>query len=324
MSSSQLYSELDLLNIIISMCLEKNIPALDNIFYKEGYKIISIDRSVKTSIGTVKYDVFLSNTTKDVSLGFELKGLKASNLDEKQLQKYTNIPTEEYIKLAEVNITDIASHKLQTIIGIDLTNTTKVKLYCEGRDFSFPIMGFGTKNLTVCHNTLIDESLQKQLSNSIKIQGYIPTFIHHDKESTAAEIAPRLITNIFGFAKRDKTTFNVDEIICKTFCSIPNLHTKIGADVKRAVSRKITKLLNQLSKEELNNYLIWDKSNSVWQINKICANSHTNTDQAFLQLSEKFMNRLKTNTPFKEKNNVPLGQLSIYDFEEELKFEEIS
>ncbi len=80
------------------MCLEKNIPALDNIFYKEGYKIISIDRSVKTSIGTVKYDVFLSNTTKDVSLGFELKGSKASNLDEKQLQKYTYIPTEEYIE----------------------------------------------------------------------------------------------------------------------------------------------------------------------------------------------------------------------------------
>ncbi|HGA0700395.1 TPA: hypothetical protein ACIQN5_001302 [Bacillus cereus] len=324
MSSSQLYSELDLLNIIISMCLEKNIPALDNIFYKEGYKIISIDRSVKTSVGTVKYDVFLSNKTKDISLGFELKGLKASNLDEKQMYKYTNIPTEEYIKLAEANINDIASHKLQTIIGINLTNTSKVKVFCEGHDFSFPIMGFGTKNLTVCHKTLIDESLHKQLTNNFKVQNYIPTFIHYDKESTAVEIAPRLITNIFGFAKRDKKTFNVDEIICKTFCSIPNLHKKIGADVKRAVSRKITKLLNQLSKEELNNYLIWDKSNSLWQINKISANSHTNTDQAFLQLSEKFMDRLKTNTPFKEKTDILPGQLSIYDFKEEVPFEETS
>lgn len=323
MSSSQLYSELDLLNIIISMCLENRIPTLDNIFYKEGYKIISIDRSVQTSIGTVKYDVFLSNKTKDISLGFELKGLKASNLDEKQMNKYTNIPTEEYLELAEATTNNITSHKLQTIIGIDLTNIEKVKVFCEGRDFSFPIMGFGTKYLAVCHKHLIDESLQKQISNNISIEGHIPTFIHYDKESTIVEIAPRLITNIFGFAKRDTKVFNVDEIISVTFCSIPNLHKKIGADVKKAVSRKVTKLLNQLSKEELNNYLHWDKFNSVWQINKICATSHANTDQAFLQLGEKFVARLKTNTPFKEKIATHPGQLSIYDFKEEVQFEEI-
>ncbi|MBD8074968.1 hypothetical protein [Bacillus thuringiensis] len=324
MSSSRLYSELDLLNIIISMCLEQRIPTLDNIFYKEGYKIISIDRSVKTSIGTVKYDVFLSSKTKDISFGFELKGLKASNLDEEQMNKYTSIPTEEFLKLAEPGINNVTSHKLQTIIGINLTNTAKVKVFCEGRNFSFPIMGFGTKHLAVCHKHLIDESLQKQLSNTISIQGYIPTFIHYDKESTIVEIAPRLLTNIFGFAKRDKKVFNVDEIISVTVCSIPNLHKKIGADVKRAVSRKITKLLDQLSKEELNNYLNWDKPNSVWKINKISANSHTNTDQAFLQLGERFIDRLKTNTPFKEKTDVPPGQLSIYDFKEELQIEEIS
>ncbi len=108
--------------------------------------------------------------------------------------------------MAEVNITDISSHKLH--IGFDLTNTTKVKLYCEGRDFSFPIMGFGTKNLTVCHNTLIDESLQKQLTNNIKIQAMsLPLYIK------------RLLMSM--------------KLFVETFCSIPNLHTKSRTNIEK-------------------------------------------------------------------------------------------
>lgn len=85
------YNELDLINILVCMCLEEELDGIENVFTKHGYNLISIDRNIDTSVGTIKYDLIISNKLKEYSLGFELKGNKASNLETDQLEKYKNV-----------------------------------------------------------------------------------------------------------------------------------------------------------------------------------------------------------------------------------------
>ncbi|MGG4043116.1 peroxiredoxin family protein [Bacillus smithii] len=321
MTSLQLYSELDLLNIIIAMSFDHNSSGVENIFYQEGYRIVSIDRSVDIDVGTIKYDIYLSNWEKNMSLGFELKGLKASNLELEQFNKYQNIPIQQYITVGGAFYQDINTHRLQTVIGINKSREEEVKNFIQLHGFTFPLLTIDRDSsiIQIVYNELIDKKMHTKLQHVFYDTFGIPTYIFYDKESKDYQIAPRIINKIFQFAKNDKSVFSVNEIIEETYCAIPGLYQIIGPDVKKSVIVKIKKILRDMSKNEFSSYLKWDHVNKKWSIKRISSNSHFNTDSAFLQLGKQYVDRLKQNLSYPLKGDNFAEQLSLFDYEEMLE-----
>ncbi|GEL77048.1 hypothetical protein [Tenuibacillus multivorans] len=212
MNSSPLYSELDLVNLFVCMCLDHELPEIDNILKKEGYHLISIDRKVDTSSGSVKFDVLLSNKDKNVSLGFELKGKKASNLEKEQFDRYSNLSSEEYAKLGGVSSTNPQFHQLQTIIGINSINSKKVIEFIKKHHYKFPILAIDSSSITVKQDRIVDSSVHQHFERYFKYQSFI-SFIKFDKDTPLIQIAPSLITSIFKYAQKNKLIFTVDEIL---------------------------------------------------------------------------------------------------------------
>jgi hypothetical protein len=318
MSSSQLYSELDILNIIIAMSLEQKSSGIDNIFYQEGYRIVSIDRSVDTDLGTIKYDIYLSNLDKNLSFGFEIKGFKASNLELEQLEKYKNIPVKQYLVVGGAFYKDIDTHQLQTIIGVNKSSERHVTEFIKLHGFTFPILSIDREKASiqiVCER-IIDNEIYTKLSTIMYNSSGISPYIHYDKESKLYEIAPRLINKIFQLAKIDCLEFSVDRIVEETYCSIPDLHTIIGADVKKSVKAKIKKILKDMSDNEFSSYLSWDSQNKKWRIHKISSKSHQNTDTAFRQIGKQYVERLRQNANASDEG---YEQLSLFDGDEMLE-----
>ncbi|MET3689515.1 hypothetical protein ABIC37_005065 [Priestia megaterium] len=313
MTSLQSYSELELLNIIISMCTSNKFPNVDNIFFQEGYRIVSIDRSVTTSSGSVKYDLVLSSTIKNLTLCFELKGFKASNISTEQLNRYKGLSTEEYIRLAGIQANDTINHKLQTIIGINLENLLKTEEYQVREGYNFPILSFGSQTISVSFKELNDVEINRKLTKSVSTLGTPLTFIHFDKESRMSDLAHRTIPTIYSYAKVGTSMFTVEQIVNDVYCSVKELHNIIGPDVKKAVVNKIKSLLKQMSKEEFKNYLSWNGKDKCWMISKIHSESHHTTDFAFQKAGRNFIERLDKEIPFKIDKDIPQGQLSLFD-----------
>ena len=315
MSSSKLYSELEMLNFIIAMSFEKKSAGIDNIFYQEGYRIVSIDRSINTDIGTIKYDIYLSNPDKNTSFGFELKGLKASNLEFEQLNRYKNIPIRQYLTLGGAFYRDVESHLLQTIIGVNNSRQKYVKEFIASNEFSFPIVSIDqeAESIQVVHETIIDSKVSTKLSKIVFDSFDVPTYIYYDKETKPHQIAPRIINKIFQLAKIDYQEFAVDEIVEETYCAIPELHKIIGFDVKKSVIEKIKKILRDMSENEFNSFLNWDSQIKKWKIRRLSSKSHLNTDTAFLQLGKQYVNRLRQNISAGNNNH---EQLSLFAVDE--------
>ncbi|WP_057767776.1 hypothetical protein [Cytobacillus praedii] len=318
MNSFQLYSELDLLNLIITMSLESKTGDIDNIFFKEGYKIVSIDRSVLTNMGTIKYDIYLSNQVKDISLGFELKGFKASNLTSDQLNKYQSLPIKQYLLLGGAFYQDLDNHRLQTIIGINKSRESLVKEFIQLNGFTFPLLLVDqkTSSIEISTEQLIDNELYLKLKNILFDTLKIPTFIFYDKESKLHHIAPRIINKIFQYAKLDMMEFSVDKITEETYCGIPGLNNVIGIDIKKSVVGKIKKILKEMASNEFSSYIVWNSSNKKWEIKRINSKSHPNTDTAFLQLGKQYVDRLRNgmNLP-----TIGFEQLTLFDYDEVLE-----
>ncbi|MGN7300623.1 hypothetical protein [Ferdinandcohnia sp. SAFN-114] len=318
MTSLRLYSELDLLNIIIAMSSEHNSGAIDNIFFKEGYRIVSIDRSVDTAVGTVKFDIYLSNPIKNTSLGFELKGFKASNLETEQLNKYESLPVKQYLSVGGAFYKDIDTHNLQTILGINKSRVATVTDFLQANGYNFPVLTVDStiNSLQIVYRRIIDKEICEKLSDFFYNSLKIPTIIFYDKESKLQHVAPRVINKIFQYAKINHLEFTINEVVNETFCSIPDLHNLIGTDIKKAVMDKIKKILKDMSKKEFSSYLYWDSQNKKWLIKRINRNSHQNTDAAFLQLGKQYISRLKqeVSTPF-----TGFEQLSLFEDDEAIE-----
>ncbi|OMP67063.1 hypothetical protein [Domibacillus epiphyticus] len=319
MTSLKSYSELDMLNILITMCFAEKLPNSDNIFHQEGYRIISIDRTIQTSSGSIKYDLVLSSVSKNVTLCFELKGFKASNLSNDQLDRYKGLATDEYIGLAGISSPNSMNHELQTIIGINIENAIRVENYQIKEGYSFPILNFGSKSISLSFRSLKDTQLDERLLKSLSMQEKHPVFIYFDKESSLSDLAYRIIPKVFSYAKVDELTFTVDQIIDDVYCSVKELHRIIGPDVKKAVINKIKQLLKKMSQEEYKDFLSWDSKQQRWNILKINSESHHVTDMAYQRAAGTFIERLKSGAPFTIDKVVPEGQLSIFDFEEDIE-----
>lgn len=316
MNSSQAYSELDLINILLTMCMPLSGPAQNNILFKEGYRIISIDRDVHIDGVTVKYDIVLSSSKKDITLCFELKGYKASNIEKEQFDKYKGISVEEFTRLSGIYSKNRHEHKLQTLIGINMENIPKVESFQVKKGYSFPILGFGSQEITVHFKKIEDEEVDEAFVNGFQIKQGYSKVIHFDKESTDLDIAHRMIAYIFSLAKRNQLSFTVDQAVEETYCTAKSLYKIIGPDVKKAVRSRMMKLLKKLSLEEFKEYIEWDTKERTWLIHKVGPDSHHQTNIAFRKASLKFLERLKSNAPFNKEEKVPPGQMSLDMFDE--------
>ncbi|WP_203288183.1 hypothetical protein [Metabacillus sp. cB07] len=308
MSSSKLYSELDLLNILISLCMQEN-NATNNIFFQEGYSISAIEQSIKLTKGDVKFDLLLWNKEKCICLAFELKGLNASNLSNDQLERYWKINWDEFLKLSNID-NDQNLTKCQALIGVNLKKAPSVQEFISKNKYGFPILGVGVKAIEVFHNEVIDEQIAEKLKDT-NVNIDVPfKYIYYDKDSTLYDIASRLFVRIYALGKQDINNLNLDKIIQECYCSIPNLHKIIGADVKKSVLTKVKKILRLASNEELKDYLSWLPEKKVWQLSKIKSGSHYSTDKAYRDLSLKLLERLKKEPAEKKES---YQQVTIFD-----------
>ncbi|GEL77047.1 hypothetical protein [Tenuibacillus multivorans] len=67
-----------------------------------------------------------------------------------------------------------------------------------------------------------------------------------------------------------------------------------------------------MSKTELSKYIVWDPHHKEWHIQKIHPEAHTNTNIAFKERGQAFINRIKEDKPYKENDAHP-DQLSLFD-----------
>ena len=148
-NNTNLFTELELLNLAILMCLDNNTSGVNNLFYKHGYKIISIDRSVDTSSGTIKYDLCLNSLSKEITLGLEIKGNLASNIDDEQMKRYSKIPIKEYLYQSGIHSVNHDIHQIKTLLMInaDRIRETRKKLSSLGYEFS--IFGLDSLNMLI-------------------------------------------------------------------------------------------------------------------------------------------------------------------------------
>ncbi|MFD2639119.1 hypothetical protein [Piscibacillus salipiscarius] len=308
------YNELDLINILVCMCLEEELDGIENVFTKHGYNLISIDRNIDTSVGTIKYDLIISNKLKEYSLGFELKGNKASNLETDQLEKYKNVSSSELVKFGGLNSFNSEEHKLQTIIGINNHSSENVISFLEEQNYSFPVLAVDTSNIQIKHIRIIDNEINNVFKSPLIYKSFI-SLIKYDKDTPLENIAPDLIAIILKYSLEGKSNFTVDEVIDDLYCSIPNVFQIIGGDVKKAVRRKIIKLLDRLSKTELSVYLEWDSINQYWYIHRLHPDAHPNTLSSFREKGVAFVNRIREGKAYKQAQ-VNAGQLSLFDEDE--------
>lgn len=315
-NSNVLYSELELLNFAISMCLETSNYGIENIMQQIGYRIISVERSINTMAGTLKYDLCLSCKSKEMTVGFEIKGGLASNISKDQLKRYDEVEVQEFIRESGIPFYDGTVHQLSTIIMCNTSRSNIVRKELEKIGYNFSIFSIDGNhhNVSIDPKGIIDEEFTKTIQSEAGVikNKRIPYYIKFDKESLLSDIAKSVITEYVRFILDKKTSFKVDEMIESVYCSVPGLVKIIGADVKKHISRTIKSILRQMSKKEFAKFLEWDGQNQVWQINNI---NDTNNLQILKVLRLKGESFILGIEGKKADDFISEGQLSFEDFE---------
>ncbi|WDV09393.1 hypothetical protein [Lysinibacillus irui] len=309
------YTEIELLNLAILMCLESDTNGVNNILYKHNYKIVSIDRSISTAVGTVKYDICLTSTQKELTVGIEIKGDRASNIDEDQLNRYKNVPLEQFIYLSGIPSQDLNAHKMETVIMVNSPRLSYVRDKLEQYGYKFSILGLDSNHLTASLDEIhtIDQAIAHDINSNPNILSTItpPLIIKFDKESDETVIAAEVIPEIFRILLEKRDTFTVDEIIESTYCSVPYLLNIVGADIKSSVNNKIKRCLRDLSKFELNKHLIWDSIDKHWELKGLDYSTPAKLGEKLKNVHNKYMARKNNTSPIHEN----LDQLSLFDYE---------
>ncbi len=309
------YNELELLNLAILMCLESNASGVDNILFKHKYKIISIDRSVDTAVGTIKYDVCLTSIEKEITLGIEIKGENASNLDEKQLNRYKNIPLDQFIYSNGIPSTNTNIHKIETLLMVNTPRITPVRQKLEQLGYNFSILGLDSDYLSASLDEI--ESIDLEFSDDLKTNPNIltqmkpPLLIKLDKESSEIDIASDVLSEIFKILIGKQDSFKVDEILENTYCSIPHLLNIVGTDIKSAVQNKIKRCLRDLSKNELEKNLIWESSEKKWILKNLTYSSPIKLGNKLNNVHNDFVARKTGST-----TSVSVDQLTLFDYDD--------
>lgn len=314
--SEILYSELELLNFAISLCMETSNYGIENIMHQIGYRIISVERSINTTVGTLKYDLCLSCRSKEMTIGFEIKGGLASNISMDQLKRYDGVGVKEFIIESGIPFNDGTIHQLSTVIMCNTSRAGILRQELEVNGYNFSIFSLDASHFQVFIDPkgIIDDEFIETVQNDVKVINHkrIPYYIKFDKESLLSDIAKSVITEYVRFILEKRTSFKVDEMIENVYCSVPGLVKIIGADVKKHISRTIKSILRQMSKKEFVKYLEWDGQKQAWQINNI---NETNNLQILKVLKTRGESFLLGIEGKKAEDLVPEGQLSFEDFE---------
>lgn len=315
-NSNVLYSELELLNLAISMCLETSNYGIENIMHQIGYRIISVERSINTNVGTLKYDLCLSCKSKEMTVGFEIKGGLASNISKGQLKRYGEVEVKEFVRESGIPFSDGDIHQLSTIIMCNTSRSDIVRRELEKFGYKFSIFSIDANHheVSIDPKGIIDEELTKTIQSKVKVirNKRVPYYIKFDKESLLSDIAKSVITEYVKFVLERKPSFKVDEMIESVYCSVPGLAKIIGADVKKHISKTIRSILRQMSKKEFAKFLEWNGQQQVWQINNINDSNKFQMLKILKTRGESFLSGIEGK---KAADLVPDGQLSFEDFE---------
>lgn len=314
--SKLLYTELELLNFAIAMCMNNSTYEIENILYQTGYRIISIDRSVDTSVGTLKYDLCLSCKEKEMTIGLEIKGGLASNISNDQLKKYKEVEIYEFIRGSGITFNDSSVHQLSTIIMCNTIRKDEVRKNLKELGYDFSVLSIDANQYKIYLDSsgVIDKELLEKINSKSKIikGGRIPYFVKFDKESLAVDVARSVITEYVRFVLEKRNSFQVDEMIENVYCGIPGLMKIIGADVKKNISRTVRNILRQMSKKHFKKFLEWDTEDKVWLINNINESNNLSLLKSLKGKGESFLLEIEGK---KSEDLIPEGQLSFEDFE---------
>ncbi|MFJ8459739.1 hypothetical protein ACIQ57_11490 [Lysinibacillus xylanilyticus] len=284
------YTEIELLNLAILMCLESDTNGVNNILYKHNYKIVS-------------------------TVGIEIKGDRASNIDEDQLNRYKNVPLEQFIYLSGIPSQDLNAHKMETVLMVNSSRLSYVRDKLEQYGYKFSILGLDSDYLTASLDEIhtIDQAIAHDINSNPNILSTItpPLIIKFDKESDETVIAAEVIPEIFRILLEKRDTFTVDEIIENTYCSVPYLLNIVGSDVKSSVNNKIKRCLRDLSKFELDKNLIWDSIDKHWKLKGLDYSTPAKLGEKLKNVYNNYMARKSSTSPIQENPD----QLSLFDYE---------
>lgn len=284
-------TENELVNIIIGLSFPRaNFPQT---LFKLGYKLKGVEQAFVNSKGnTVKPDIIVADDNRGFLIIFEAKSGK--NAEEDQLKNYNNISSKDLIQNAGFSNKTIKNGYDITFLTYKYTyvNNQKIKAYenliksIKGK-YKYPVLMFNKKEkyLSLELNRFKDNKLN-EVAQTIEIPvDKIPKFINFDQHSDEKEIKIEVVRNIISYILKGKLMFSIEEVLNDIISPYPGIKEIIGAETKKAVRRKLMKVLKQL-RQEKPSYFEWNRSEQIWEIDDRLSNPNYNQLEALHSLVE--------------------------------------
>ncbi|TDM04694.1 hypothetical protein [Macrococcus carouselicus] len=252
-SDTEKLSELELLNFFLNLLKENAHVGVINILCLNNYTLFSIEKNVRTEQGTIKFDICFKKDNA-AFYGLELKGGRFDN-DISQIEKYNNFERTQYLRnetLSHINQNNFSVH---IIFNIQLNNT--IDNYMENLIYS----GFTFRNNKIifeCETELF--KLINEAMETTDIEN-IQRIIHFDKETEDKDIANEICSEVDALLM-NQCSFTIDEIVSRAYCSIPDMATVIGADVRSFGNKKVKKMLDLMGRVGYTKLMKWE--NRQW------------------------------------------------------------
>lgn len=292
-SERRIYCENDMINIIAGLSMPMH--SFPNTLYAYGYKIISIEKSYKTTRNQeVKFDIVLNSYKYNSTIAWECKG--GNNTDAPQLEKYASLSKEELIVNLPIPCSDIINHNMDIGILCNSERYERIKLGIINR-YEFPITTID-KNLNkieLKYNNFKVKELNNLLRN-LDIPSELPQIIRFTKDSKEHEIATTLLPTFVSLALQGRNSISLDELTNMINTPIKGISEKIGTDLIKSINRKTKLVIIKAASCELKKYIVWDGRTKILSIKTL----NPNLLNGFTKKSNLFIDRLKNGLYYKE------------------------
>lgn len=324
MSSKSTYLEQDLVNIIASMTFR--LPNYPSVFFEAGYKVEYIEKEFDSSYDgkEVKFDIVLNNITKNHSLAFECK---SGSAEPDQLLKYSRLTSEELVRVGGVSSDLPSSHTHDIAVVFNDCNTEKILADTSIHDFTNICISHSPTEIAMLELPFKDDDLSALFATPIEYPDFLHEVFRVGGQTPPFKYVKLLASELIALSVNGKESFHLSDLAPGVCSSIPELYPeRIGEQMRRDIESKISSVLTEGTKFELQEYIHWDKATASGKLKKIKPGCKAISYQAFKtqanEMSERL--RLKSQIPQKylTKPKQPKHDPNQYEIKFDFDFEE--
>ncbi len=270
-TSANLYSSLDLLNAVISLCFPS--PGQEGTLGRLGYKVYWLEAPIQGNTGKVVADLVVASSTENHSMLLEAKG--GANIDPPQATKYAAVTPDVAWDVLAVETLAPQQHMLDPVVLGNNCYADRLALGLEECKVDLPLLVAHPMQITLHKGRLARVSVDTAFRDGVQVdmRAVAGAFLHFDDTSSEADIAPYVSRCLVNWATQEPTPRSLIEITHSAYGSLFRHIRDQG--YQRTIAQRVGDLLRLAAKYELKGLLQrpprrrWKNESWAWAPNAV-------------------------------------------------------